>query len=213
MLGDLQNLLSYIDEHYADNITLEYAASRMNFSNSHFSRTFKKLMGIHFVTYLNLVRVEQAAFAASEYREENHRRGSVLRLQQHSHLQPGLQGHHRYTPSEFLLLADPDVYKRTYYNRPLHGERVCGARFFNPCEKSSVKGGSAMPQHPTLIRKRLIPLETLRLERDVVVHRSDRLLVTRWTTIKPKKELHHGSSCFLLKEGWKVSRFIDHQGI
>ena len=66
-----------------------------------------------------------------------------------------------------------------------------------------------MPQHPTLIRKRLIPLETLRLERDVVVHRSDRLLVTRWTTIKPKKELHHGSSCFLLKEGWKVSRFIE----
>ncbi|MEI3522242.1 MAG: DUF402 domain-containing protein [Anaerosacchariphilus sp.] len=69
-----------------------------------------------------------------------------------------------------------------------------------------------MVQHPTLIRKRLIPLETLRLEKDVVIHRSDRLLVTRWTTIKPKKELHHGSSCFLLKEGWKVSRFIDHQG-
>lgn len=69
-----------------------------------------------------------------------------------------------------------------------------------------------MVQHPTLIRKRLIPLETLRLEKDVVIHRSDRLLVTRWITIKPKKELHHGSSCFLLKEGWKVSRFIDHQG-
>ena len=69
-----------------------------------------------------------------------------------------------------------------------------------------------MVQHPTLIRKRLIPLETLRLEKDVVIHRSDRLLVTRWTTIKPKKALHHGSSCILLKEGWKVSRFIDHQG-
>lgn len=69
-----------------------------------------------------------------------------------------------------------------------------------------------MTEHPTLIRKRLIPLETLRLEKDVIVHQSERLLVTRWTTIKPKKELHHGSSCFLLKEGWKVSRFIDHQG-
>ena len=69
-----------------------------------------------------------------------------------------------------------------------------------------------MTEYPTLIRKRLIPLETLRLEKDVIVHQSERLLVTRWTTIKPKKELHHGSSCFLLKEGWKVSRFIDHQG-
>ena len=44
-----------------------------------------------------------------------------------------------------------------------------------------------MAEHPTLIRKRLIPLETLRLEKDVIVHQSDRLLVTRWTTIKPKK--------------------------
>ena len=69
-----------------------------------------------------------------------------------------------------------------------------------------------MVQHTTLIRKRLIPLETLRLEKDVIIHQSDRLLVTRWTTIRPKKELHHGASCFLLKEGWKVSRFLDHQG-
>ena len=52
-----------------------------------------------------------------------------------------------------------------------------------------------MLQHPTLIRKRLIPLETLRLEKDVIIHQSDRLLVTRWTTIRPKKELHHGASC------------------
>lgn len=69
-----------------------------------------------------------------------------------------------------------------------------------------------MADHPTLIRKRLIPLETLRLEKDVVIHRSPRLLVTKWTTLKPKKELNHGSSCFLLEEGWKISRFIDHQG-
>ena len=117
MLGDLQDLLSYINEHYADNITLEYAASRMNFSNSHFSRTFKKLMGIHFVTYLNLVRVEQAA---SQLRNTGKKITDVAlscgfnNIRTFNRVFKDITG---YTPSEFLLLADPDVYKRTYYNR------------------------------------------------------------------------------------------------
>ena len=117
MLGDLQNLLSYIDEHYADNITLEYAASRMNFSNSHFSRTFKKLMGIHFVTYLNLVRVEQAT---SQLRNTGKKITDVAlscgfnNIRTFNRVFKDITG---YTPSEFLLLADPDVYKRTYYTR------------------------------------------------------------------------------------------------
>ena len=33
----------------------------MNFSESYFSRVFKTLMGINFVTYLNMIRVEHAA--------------------------------------------------------------------------------------------------------------------------------------------------------
>ena len=117
MLGDLQDLLSYIDEHYADNITLEYAASRMNFSNSLFSRTCKKLMGSHFVTYLNLVRVEQAA---SQLRSTGKKITDVAlscgfnNIRTFNRVFKDITG---YTPSEFLLLADPDVYKRTYYNR------------------------------------------------------------------------------------------------
>ena len=37
-----------------------------------------------------------------------------------------------------------------------------------------------MVQHPTLIRKRLIPLETLRLEKDVVIHRSQKKYRKCW---------------------------------
>ena len=117
MLGDLQDLLSYIDEHYADNITLEFAASRMNFSNSHFSKTFKKLMGINFVTYLNLVRVERAA---SQLRNTGKKITDVAlscgfnNIRTFNRVFKEITG---YTPSEFLLVADPDVYKRTYYNR------------------------------------------------------------------------------------------------
>ena len=117
MLGDLQDLLSYMDEHYADNITLEFAASRMNFSNSHFSKTFKKLMGINFVTYLNLVRVERAA---SQLRNTGKKITDVAlscgfnNIRTFNRVFKEITG---YTPSEFLLVADPDVYKRTYYNR------------------------------------------------------------------------------------------------
>ena len=38
------------------------------------------------------------------------------------------------------------------------------------------------------------------------------MLVTSWKTIRPKKEMDHGFSCYYLKEGYKVSRFYraDH---
>ena len=47
MLGEFQGLLDYIDGHYAEDLTLEHAASMMHFSSSHFSKTFKKLMGMN----------------------------------------------------------------------------------------------------------------------------------------------------------------------
>jgi AraC-like DNA-binding protein len=61
LFNDLQRLLFFLEEHYAENITLEQAAHIMHFSNSHFSKTFKKLTGIHFVTYVNRIRVEHAS--------------------------------------------------------------------------------------------------------------------------------------------------------
>ena len=116
LLG-LQELLSYLDAHYADNISLEYAAARMNFSPSHFSKTFKKLMGTNFVTYLNMVRVERAAY---ELRHTEKKFTDVAlscgfnNIRTFNRVFKDITG---CTPSEFLALPDPDLYKRTYYNR------------------------------------------------------------------------------------------------
>ena len=63
-----------------------------------------------------------------------------------------------------------------------------------------------MSEKPVLYRKRLIPSECIRLDNDEILLRSDSLLVTRWKTIRPKKELSRGASCYLLDKGWKVSR-------
>lgn len=65
---------------------------------------------------------------------------------------------------------------------------------------------------PVLYRRRLIPNECIRLDRDEVLLREPDLLITRWRTLHPKPELDHGVSVFFLKEGWKVSRFLDRDG-
>lgn len=60
---------------------------------------------------------------------------------------------------------------------------------------------------PLLYRKRLIPDELILLKDDELLFRDERCIVTRWNTIRPKKDLHHGLSCYYLQDGIKVSKF------
>lgn len=60
---------------------------------------------------------------------------------------------------------------------------------------------------PILYRKRLIPEECILLKDDTVLYRDDQIIVTGWNSLKPRKDLHHGCSCYYLSEGIKVSRF------
>ncbi len=63
-----------------------------------------------------------------------------------------------------------------------------------------------------LYRKRIIPEECLLLEDDVILYKDSEVIVTKWNTIRPKKTLHHGYSCYFLERGFKVSKFFDHDG-
>lgn len=63
-----------------------------------------------------------------------------------------------------------------------------------------------------IYRKRIIPQECILLENDTLLHRDPEVLITKWNTIRPKKTLHHGYSCYFLDRGFKVSKFYDHQG-
>lgn len=62
---------------------------------------------------------------------------------------------------------------------------------------------------PILYRKRLIPEECVLLKDDRLLYRGEDIIVTAWNTLKPRKDLHHGLSCYYLREGIKVSRFYD----
>lgn len=64
----------------------------------------------------------------------------------------------------------------------------------------------------SLYRRRLIPPECISLNDDVILYLDENILVTSWKSIRPKKDLDHGFSCYYLKEGYKVSKFYraDH---
>lgn len=67
-------------------------------------------------------------------------------------------------------------------------------------------------KRPTLYRKRLIPEECILLKDDELLYRDEKTIITRWNTLKPKKDLHHGFSCYFLDKGVKVSKFYKADG-
>lgn len=62
----LKTVLRYVQEHYAENITIDEMASLCCFSGSHFMRFFKQTMGKSFILYVNDYRLSLAARRLSE---------------------------------------------------------------------------------------------------------------------------------------------------
>lgn len=58
-----------------------------------------------------------------------------------------------------------------------------------------------------LYRKRIIPEECILLKDDIILYQDADMIVTKWRALKPKKDLHHGFSCYFLKDGFKISKF------
>lgn len=66
--------------------------------------------------------------------------------------------------------------------------------------------------YPALYRKRIIPDECIQLKDDIIIECNEEVIITKWHALKPKKDLHHGYSCYFLKEGFKVSKFYREDG-
>ncbi len=66
--------------------------------------------------------------------------------------------------------------------------------------------------HINIYRKRIIPDECILLKNDTILEATDEFIITKWETLKPRRDFHHGYSCYYLKEGYKVSKFYreDH---
>lgn len=65
---DILRVISYIDEHYADPISLSTAAGLFSFSKPYLSRFFHEETGLTFTEYLNQVRIKQAIRLLKDFR-------------------------------------------------------------------------------------------------------------------------------------------------
>lgn len=64
-----RDILTYLEEHYSEPVTLKDAASQAGFSACYFSRYFKRLTGTNFNRYLNLIRISYATDKLSSTNE------------------------------------------------------------------------------------------------------------------------------------------------
>jgi uncharacterized protein len=67
-------------------------------------------------------------------------------------------------------------------------------------------------KRPVIFRKRFIPSETVELKDDVLLYRDDSILITRWTTLRPRHDIAGGISLYLIDKGCKISRIHDAFG-
>ena len=58
-----------------------------------------------------------------------------------------------------------------------------------------------------IYRKRIIPEECILLKDDEILEITESTIVTKWRTLKPRHDFHHGCSCYFLKLGYKISKF------
>lgn len=59
-----------------------------------------------------------------------------------------------------------------------------------------------------IYRKRLIPDECILLKDDEILEIDEDYIVTKWKTLKPRRDFSHGYSCYFLKLGFKISKFF-----
>lgn len=62
---------------------------------------------------------------------------------------------------------------------------------------------------PQLYRKRYIPDEIIHLKDDIILVNEENLIITKWLTLHPRKDIARGISAYYIDQGIKVSKIYD----
>lgn len=64
---------------------------------------------------------------------------------------------------------------------------------------------------PNLYRQRFIPLEIIHLKDDIILEQNPNLIVTKWKTLKPRKDIASGISAYFISDNIKVSKIFNKE--
>lgn len=64
----------------------------------------------------------------------------------------------------------------------------------------------------TLFRKRFIPDECIELKDDIILKRTDSIILTKWKVLKARNDFSHGFTCYYLDRGYRISKFLKSDG-
>lgn len=93
--------LSYLEDNYAENITVADAASMCNFSPSYFSKMFRELTGSSFTKYLKNYRLERAAEKISNEKMKISDAASSCGFDNLSYFTRAFKEKYKVTPTQF----------------------------------------------------------------------------------------------------------------
>jgi uncharacterized protein len=62
---------------------------------------------------------------------------------------------------------------------------------------------------PMLYRRRFIPDELIPLKDDIILVNEPNLIITKWFTLHPRKDIARGVSAYYLDKGFKISKVYD----
>lgn len=62
---------------------------------------------------------------------------------------------------------------------------------------------------PSIYRRRFKPNETIHLKDDIILKSSSDFMLTKWTSLRPRKDIAHGISAYYIDQGIKVSKIFD----
>ncbi|WP_352399165.1 DUF402 domain-containing protein [Anaerotignum sp.] len=62
-----------------------------------------------------------------------------------------------------------------------------------------------------LYRKRFVPSETIYLKDDKILYQDEDKIITKWRVFRPKENFDHGMSCYYIRKGYKVSKFLNEK--